>query len=667
MRATVESNISHHQPPPEQGTLGSADRGAMAAPSRRGILRTTRARAFVGGLVVFLLTFLLRIANFPVAFAGGVPQFSPFDDLYHAKRIAYSAAHPLRVLSFDLNRGTNGTFCPWPPLYDMLAGTAARALGGDTAVAALVRAAWFPPTLTSLAAAVIAGGISLRFGLATGLLGGAGIALSVYYLDKSRLGAIDHHFLEFPLVLGILLAVIAVGRARDGRSALRYGGLLAVAISLALFVQPALVFAAGIALVCVLFSDSSERMPRRAAAFGFGLASSLVFVYRFVQPPGYPDNEWYLGAPHAALLLGAAAACLASDWLLPQGISRGIAALPAAAVGALTIAAVPTALAAMTGGSHFFGGDPWLRSIAEFQPLFFNATAADWLLDFGDLGGGALLAIPMLFNRRWWTGRARRVFLLFAIAYLVAAVSSNRFLTVAAPLLAVSGAVFCFDLWSSGFKRLALVCAVLLLVPGLVFSMSRVVRPPQVIRPEARPMVQAAQTLARPAAPAGGVLCGWSWGHLFNVIAGRRVLLDNFGNWSNPVEFGNSTAAVMNTRERFAADYCRNHAVRFVVLENPLPYFAARAQMAGLPREAFEQPVASGQPTRLMRSTFWWRAYFEGGRTRPDLGPSGAPFTLFRLVRVETEPRGARRNTAVQIWELLPPRLAPAGAGEARP
>jgi len=611
-------------------------------------------RAAAGVAFVFLLSFGVRIANLPVAFVNGVPQFSPFDDMYHAKRIVYSAAHPLRVLSFDPNRGTSGAFCPWPPLYDMTAGLAARALGGSTAVAALSRAAWFPPIVASFVAALITFGLTRRFGLLAGLLGGAGVALSVYSVDKSRLGAIDHHFLEFPLVLGILLAVLGVASARDRRSALRYGGLLAIAISLALFVQPALVLAAGMAFLAVLLLGRGEPMPLLSAAVGFGLSAALVFVYRLVQADGYPDNEWFLGFPHAALLLGSAAACAAQLWLLSKGFSRSGAFFGAVALGALVIAAVPTTLQALTGGAQFFGGDVWLRSISEFQPLFIRADGS-WLADFADLGGGALLVLPMLLDRRWRSG-SRATLLLFTATYLAAALSSMRFLAVAAPLLAVAGAVFCSDLRSAGFRRLAVAAAAVLLLPGLVFSVPRVVRPAPMTAEEGLPMVQAARSIGRATAWSGAVLPPWSWGHLFNVVAGRRVLLDNFGSASAPTEFANSTGITFVTREQMLVDYCSGHGVRFLVLDDPLPYFAARVDMSGFPRSAYERPVGSGEPTRLMRSTFWWRAYFEGGRARPDLGSAGAPFRRFRLVRVETEPESVRRRTAVQIWELVPGR-----------
>lgn len=601
---------------------------------------------------VFALAFFVRIANYPVAFANGVPQFSPFDDMYHARRMAFSAANPFRVLAFDPNRGTSGAFCPWPPLYDMTAGLVARATGGGTAVAALARVAWLPPLVMALAAALVAAGLIRRFGWFAGLVGGAGVALSIYSIDKSRLGAIDHHYLEFPLVLGILLAVVGVTRARDPRSALTLGGLLAVAISLAVFVQPALVFAAGVALLSVLLLPRAESMPRLAAAAGFAVAAALVFFYRSVQPAGYPDNEWYLGAPHAALLFGAAAACAGQAWLLGRVGSRPAAFVAAVALGALLIAAVPSALNSFVGGSQFFGGNRWLKSISEFQPLFFHETS-DWLFDLADLGGGALLAVPILFDRTWWKG-SRLGLLLFNTAYLVAAVSSMRFLAVAAPLVAVSGAVYFAHLRNAGRRRLAAAVAVLLLAPGFALSALRVARPAPAIEPQGVPMVQAARTIARAGAWPGAVLPPWSWGHLFNVVAGRRVLVDNFGSASAPTEFENSTSILFVTREKMLADFCSRYGVRFLVFDDPLPYFAARVDMSGLRRSAYEDPVGSGEPTRLMRATFWWRAYFEGGRARSDLGPAGAPFSRFRLVRVETEPESSRRPTAVQIWEALP-------------
>ncbi|HEY6065744.1 MAG TPA: hypothetical protein VIY96_06280, partial [Thermoanaerobaculia bacterium] len=69
------------------------------APSFR-FLGSTASRIACAALGVFLFAFAIRISNLPVAFANGVPQFPPFDEIYHAKRIAYSAARPFRVLDF---------------------------------------------------------------------------------------------------------------------------------------------------------------------------------------------------------------------------------------------------------------------------------------------------------------------------------------------------------------------------------------------------------------------------------------------------------------------------------------------------------------------------------------------------------------------------------------
>src|SRR4051794_28068896 len=83
-------------------------------------------------LAFFVLALACRLLNAPYAFEGGKPRIAPVDELYHWKRMAYSAAHFPRVLEFDRDRGISGAFCPWPPLYDVAAGGAARLLGAST-------------------------------------------------------------------------------------------------------------------------------------------------------------------------------------------------------------------------------------------------------------------------------------------------------------------------------------------------------------------------------------------------------------------------------------------------------------------------------------------------------------------------------------------------------
>src|SRR4051812_2027959 len=89
------------------------------------------ARKFIsrGWWLLFVTVALgTRLLNAPYVFDHGKPRISPVDELYHWKRIAYSAAHFPRVLELDRDRGIGGEFCPWPPLYDVVSGGVARLL-----------------------------------------------------------------------------------------------------------------------------------------------------------------------------------------------------------------------------------------------------------------------------------------------------------------------------------------------------------------------------------------------------------------------------------------------------------------------------------------------------------------------------------------------------------
>lgn len=604
--------------------------------------------------IAFLAAFLVRIASLSTAFVGGAPQISPFDEMYHAKRIVYSAANPMRVLAFDPNRAVGGAFCPWPPLYDVTAGGAARLAGGVTAAGVVARASWFPAIGASLAAAFVAAWLSRRAGSRTGLLAGLAVAISTDFIDRSRLGSIDHHFLEFPLVLGVVGAVALVHRSAGAREAARNGAIFGLALTLALLVQTALLVAGGIALVTVLILDGRKRFPRAAAGAGFLLAALLLLFYRASQPPGYPDSEWYLGVPHAAALAAAGAVCLAQLGLLDRGVKPASAALLSLAVGLLVVLSVPNAPEAVLGGSRFFGGDPWFASIAEFQPLLFGRDRL-WWADLALLGGGFLLTAAMAATRPWRQDR-RALLLAFALGYSLAALSSVRFLAIAAPLCAVTGAIAVSDLWRTRGPATGGLAAAVLLVPSLAMSAGRVIRPAPPVTPDMVPFLRTAGFLRSPAAAPGRVLGPWTWGHLFNVVGGRGVLLDNFGTMGGQTDFENGSAATLATREKTVADYCADRGVRYVVLQDPLPYFAAHAERSGYPRSAFERPASTpgtaSSATPLMKATFWWRAWFEGGRERPEAGPGGAAFRRFRLVGVVAEPGPAPTRPGVQVWEL---------------
>src|SRR5438477_81614 len=122
--------------------------------------------------------------------------------------------------------------------------------------------------------------------------------------------------------------------------------MLAMAMTCAMFVQPAMIVACGLAFVSIWLFDQ-ERQYARA----FAVTAAAIVIWRLTH--GYPDNAWFLGWPHAALLTAAAVAlALRPRWY----------ALP------LAFAVMLPFAPSLFEGAHFLHGDAWLNSIVEFQP-----------------------------------------------------------------------------------------------------------------------------------------------------------------------------------------------------------------------------------------------------------------------------------------------------------
>jgi hypothetical protein len=460
-------------------------------PKDKEILTVKRVAIFVA---VFAVSFALRVS--------GPRTIGPYDDAYHWKRIAYSAAHFPRVLEFDPDRDA---WCPWPPLYDLAMATAGKGVEWIKGVEGvkgvegsltprpprpLDALIWIPPIAFSLFAATLA--------VTVGWIAGLGVALSPYLIDVSSVAKIDHHWVEPMLVVAIV-------------AARRRPLLLALAMIAALFVQPALIIACGL----VFF------VTDRSAAISFALAAAAVIAYRLTH--GYPDNGWFLGWPHAALLTGAAVASL----LKPRWYAIPIGA-------AVTLPWLPSIIE----GLHFFRGDPWLRSIVEFQPLFHDPSRIG--TDIANLGGG-LIAL-LLFARR----RSPAV-MLFAIAYFALAISSQRFLVPGVVMFVIAGQIAAIDRkW---------IAAALTILPPLCYD---VYSPPRATVPHFAVVDRIA------ALPPGRVLAPWYMGHAIDVFGHHAVVIDNFGSMPDPVRFELASEALANPRILRA--YCRLNHVRYVVM-----------------------------------------------------------------------------------------------------
>ena len=508
--------------------------------------------------IVFVVALLMR---------RGDASIPPFDDLYHLKRISFSATHFPHALDFDADRGDRGEFCPWPPLYDVAAGSVMRVFGSVVYV---------PPIFFALFVAVVTAAMG-RFGTIAAATAGLTLALSPYLVDASRTGHIDHHYVE-PL----LLLFIVVTAAR------RNGILLGIAIAAALLVQTALLVAAGVAFVAIFFSEET-----REGAKAFGIAAAIIVLYRLTRPPGYPDSAWFLGYPHVALLVAAAIACA----LVPR-VSRPIAIAAGAAI-ALTF---PQTIS----GLRFFGGDPWLSSIIEFQPMF---NARGFLgTDIANLSGGALLA-PLLWRRQ-------RTFAMFSVVYLLLALSSRRFLVPAIALFAIGGALYACMLMSKSRRGLAIVAALATILPPLIYDVATA-RTPEPSHDEYR--VAARRLLPM---PRGRVLGPWSLGHAIDVIGQKPVVIDNFGSMPDEQVFTRAIEAMVTTREAQLLRYCHERGVRYLVLPHPA-YVPATAATIGIDPDLYSR-------TRLADRTVWSRLY-HGERIAGFVPVSGGAISIWKV------------------------------------
>jgi asparagine N-glycosylation enzyme membrane subunit Stt3 len=501
--------------------------------------RTERKRLLSLVTGVFVISLTLRVT--------GDHRIPPFDDLYHLKRIEFSAAHFLDVLEFDPDRGEQGAFCPWPPLYDLLSSV----LGPRVSV-------WIPPVFFAIFAAAVTLAM-FRFGTLAAATAGFTLALSPYLIGASAVGHIDHHYVE-PL---LVLLIVATAVRRNGL-------LLALAITLALFVQTAMIVAAALAFL-VMFDH-----PREGAK-AFAIPALAIVLYRFTLPPSYPVSAWFLGLPHAVLLCGAAMACAARSWM-----SRWMAFL----VGAAVALAFPPSATALLSGLHFFGRDPWLSSIVEFQPMFRNVSQTG--TDIANMTGGAVLAVL-----QW---RRQRTFAIFSIAYLILAISSRRFLVPAIALFAIGGA---FAAAYAHRRDFAIAAMIVTLLPPIAYDLYAM-RIPEPSNDEFRAIGERMRAL-----PRGRVLAPWSFGHAIDVIGRKPVIIDNFGSMPDERVFTQAIEAMLATRESSLLDYCHARGVRYLVLPHPA-YIPATAATLGIDRDVYSR-------TRLARRTVWSRLY--GGDT----------------------------------------------------
>ncbi len=555
-------------------------------------------------LVFFAVTLGVRLLNAPYVFEEGKPRITPVDELYHWKRIAYSAAHFPHVLEFDRDRGIGGAVCPWPPLYDVASGGVARLLGAgkvtdksvwatftlsgrgrdqcgtDTLVCAdevLERIVWFPPFLFALFVGITVFILARTCGIVVATITGIALATSPFLVTTSWIGSIDHHFLE-PVLTFAILGAACLGICTDTRrQRIRAGILLGIAITVAMFVQTALLIAAALAFaVLFLWSDGV------AATCGFGIAAVAVALYRLTRAPGFPDNQWFLGWTHASLFAAAAAA---SAIVVVRPRWRVAALLAGVAV----VLASPTVPASLLSGAHFFGGDRWLKTIQEFQPLW-RSHGDDLLSALAGFSGGAILVWFLLVRAIRTRDHARLAVALFAIAYLGLTITSRRFWIVAIPLLALAGALYIPRI---ARKRLAILAALMIALPPPLQLAGWLMTPITPVPANQQQWLNAVSFIRT--LPPGRVLGPWSMGHAIDVEGHHPVVIDNFGTMPDTTTFERAQEAFLAHDETALARYCDAAGVRYLILEQPRFGIASANAILGT--------------ERAQESTWWWHVW----------------------------------------------------------
>lgn len=542
-------------------------------------------------IFTFALALTTRVLNFPLAFAGNVPLIAPSDELYHWKRIAYSARNFPQVLERDEDRGAGGAFVPWPPLYDFTAGAIARVIG-------ISRIVWLPPFLGAIAVAIAATLIGKRHGVLAASTAGVALATSPFIVTQSSIGNIDHHFLEWPLTFFIWWAVTRHDDATTGRQDDHHRPVvvpagraaLAVAMIAAMFTQTALITACGLAFL-------ADRTRWRA----FLATAGAIALYRLTRSSGYPDSAWFLGWPHAALFLAAAA------W----SRSRGLA-----------IAIGLAAASALTQGATFFGGDRWLETIVEFQPMW-RSTPDSVLSQLFGLSIGALFV--------WFLLRKERTLATFAIAFLILTIVNRRFWSVSIPLLAIAGAVYAASLRQRAMRYAAAIAVAAIPAVQLAIWMQH---PTANVQRFQLAWLRAADAMR--AMPRGRVLAPWSLGHAIDVRGGKPVVIDPFGSMPDPILFDRAQDALLSRDETRLARFCDETGVRYIAIYDPEFGVKTAAKILGVELTR-----------RQIESLWWWRAFYERATFerfhevyRSDAGFSRAAISVWEYTGHVREPRG---------------------------
>ncbi len=397
-------------------------------------------------LAVFLFGLILRLYAGRNSIQGGNVLLIGYDEFYHMRRILYTVSHFPNTIWFDsyLNYpyGLNIT---WPPLFDQLLAVASLALGQHSQHGIEMVSAIVPTILGSIVIVTIYFIVKEAMNSKTALMSAFMTALAPYYLQKSMLGATDHHVLEVLLLLmAILFLVLALSRMER-----RYLYAIAAGAALAALAYTWLGSAAYFGLILIyavvqmtldLKNNVSSKQTVTTLLVAFG--SALAFTLPFWNAPWLSPS--FFGA--AAIVMALVVLFGISELMAKKSLHW--AAFPITIVVlAYVFALLPQLLSGVwifskldiiirTGGDYLFSGG-MVGKISEAEPLFARPEILFSNFIFSNLGWNllfSLIGLAAMIGFLWhnWQSIEKKesnlLLLVFAIYTIILTVGQIRFL-----------------------------------------------------------------------------------------------------------------------------------------------------------------------------------------------------------------------------------------------
>jgi dolichyl-diphosphooligosaccharide--protein glycosyltransferase len=611
-------------------------------------------------LAVLALALSARLAPWPTVFSNDGVLLKGTDSYYHALRAERTVRDYPRPPWFDpwLNY-PQGAPILWPPLFDQFIATGAWLMGGREASrqAVATTAALVPPALGVLTIALLAALGGRLLDRAAGWVAAGVLALLPAHVYYSEVGQADQHVAEVCLAVAVLLAFVACFQRQPGAKGLPLS-TLALAVGLAAAFWNWMGSGLLLALLCAHAAAchawpeaASDVRPARALAAGAGLAAVLLAASLAAGGPagalarvelsnlnGFHVLLCVAAAAFGALLAAAAAArpSASPSERLSQAVLVGVAVGGAALLWPGVRAAASHALAFLT------RGNPWYRTIVEFEPPLFSGTLPwpDELRILIAFHGLVFLATPLLLAVLWGDVRrnSREALLLLVCgsAFFALALARRRFDSY----VSVTEALLVAVLWrrlatrARGVARPGLLrwvpeaVLVLLLAPA-VWSLRLPSNPVPFWRGD---LLRTLTWLGRyaPGERGGAVLAGWDLGHFVQWAAGKPVLVSPFGTDAGATAMQDAARLLATDDDAAFHRLLAARQVGFLVLRSPLQ--DAAGLLGFLPTGAdppllLTRSYTQGRTAGLGR-TFWSLPasrlyYFDGSAVPPVAAVDG--------------------------------------------